>query len=250
MIKLLSPYQDKKIKSKIVELYAHKKALNAAFSLRAFSKKLGVSSGALSEILKNKRRVSILTARKILQNISMSSLEIESFFNEKEAAKNLVYNDLTLDQYEVLSSWHSLALLNYLELPHESHVHKTIALKFSLNVKKVDELICRLIRLGMIKKEKGKYVRTFVRYQTSEDISNSAIIKYHLHTLELSERVLKEVDITRRDFSSMVLKINPKNLKKVKDIIRECQDEIASLVEEDDPSEIYHMNVHLYPVTF
>lgn len=252
MTELLNDYQNKKLLYELVESYSAKKSFNAAFSLRAFSKKLGVSSGALTEILQKKRRVTHATAKKILINLSYSPLQAEHFLEEKKSSNiglDRVYQDLSFDQYEVLSSWHYLALLNLIELPEEKHTVKSIAERLGLSVKKVEDSLERLLRLEMLEKVNGRFVRTFIRYQTSEDIANSAIKKYHQDTLELSEAALRDTEVELRDFSSILLKINPKNIKKVKELIRTFQDEVCELVEQDDPEEIYHMNVHLYPVS-
>ncbi|MBC7429711.1 MAG: TIGR02147 family protein [Bacteriovorax sp.] len=247
---LLSDSQNKKLLGELVQSYSAKKANNSAFSLRAFSKKLGVSSGALTEILKNKRRVTKATARKILENLNLSSAEVENFLNDKKLKKSQrVYQDLNFDQYEALSSWQYLALLNFLELSDEDHDTKNISARLGLSAKRVEEILSRLLRLEMIEQSGERYERTFIRYQTSEDVAHSAIKKYHLQTLELSEQALKETSVELRDFSSIVLKLNPKNLKRAKELIREFQDQLSDLVEQDDPKEIYHMNVHLYPVS-
>lgn len=235
-----------------MESYSARKGQNPAFSLRAFSKKIGVSSGALSEVLQNKRRVTIATAKKILENLNYSPDQIEQFLSERKAPKkgqDRYFQDLSFDQYEVLSSWHSLALLNLLELPDEDQDIEFMASRLNLTAKKIEETLERLVRLKMIEIVSGRYVRTYIRYKTSEDIANLAIKKYHLDTLELSQVALKETEIELRDFSSILLKINPKNIKKVKELIRAFQDEVSDLVEQDSPEEIYHMNVHLYPLT-
>ncbi len=252
MTELLNDYQNKKLQYELTESFSARKSHNAAFSLRAFSKKIGVSSGALSEILHNKRRVTKETAKKILLALNYSLVQAENFLEEKKALgrkSERTFQDLSFDQYQVLASWHYLALLNLLELPEEKHSASHLAKRLNLTPKKIEELLERLLRLEMIEKINSRYLRTFVRYQTSEDIAHSAIKKYHYDTLELSENALRKIPVELRDFSSILLKINPKNIEKLKKMIREFQDEVCDLIENDDPQEIYHMNVHLYPVT-
>jgi uncharacterized protein (TIGR02147 family) len=142
-----------------------------------------------------------------------------------------------------------LALLNLIELSSKEHSLEFFAARMGLPLKTVEESIKRLMRLEMIVETNGRYARTFIRYQTTEDIANSAIRKYHHETLDLSKNALKEIEPALRDFSSIVLKMNPKNLKKIKELIRNFQDEICDLIENDDPEEVYHMNIHVYPIT-
>jgi uncharacterized protein (TIGR02147 family) len=246
----INQIQQNLLLQKLIEAYSAKKEFNNSFSMRAFSKRIGVSSGALTEIFQNKRRVTITTAKKILSNLNYSPIEIEDFFQaKKHNNKKRDFKDLTIDQYEVLSNWQYLALLNLLELPEGDHSAEALAIRLGLPTKKIQEYLERLLKLEMIEGEGERYKRTFVRYQTSEDISNSAIKKYHRETLALSEVALREIEPELRDFSSIVIKMNLKNIKKIKKLIREFQDEVSELVENDSPEDICHLNVHLYPVT-
>lgn len=247
---LITHKQQDNLLDELLKHYSQKREKNPAYSLRAFSKRIGVSSGALTEILNKKRSVTLNTAVKILKNLNFNDIEINSFLNDTKAQKSSrQFNDLAIDQYQILSSWHYLALLNLLELPSTKHNAKYLAKRLCLSENKIKESLERLLRLEMLEYIDGKYSRTHIRYKTTEDIANSAIKKYHSDTLELTEQSLREIGPDLRDFSSILLKMNTKNLKKIKEMIRSFQDEVSDTVDSDDPEEIYHLNVHLYPVT-
>lgn len=246
---LISENQNKILVQELIQIYSLKKAQNSSFSLRAFGKKIGVSSGALTEILQGKRRVTRATAVRILENLNFSGEEIKMFVDGKVKKSARTYADLSLDHYEIIATWQYLSLLNFLELPNETHSTKNISKRMGLTLKKTEDLLKRLLRLGMIEKKEDRFYRTFLRYQTSEDIVNAAIKKYHRQTLELSEKALDKVAVDERDFSSIILKVHPKNLSRIKKKIRDFQDELSEEMDNDDPREIYHLNVHLYPVT-
>lgn len=251
-MQLINELQHDKLLKSLIEIYTKSLNNNSAFSMRAFSKKIGISSGALSEIIQSKRRVTIKTAEKILNNLNYSPREIDRFFQIKESltkSNNYEYKDLSLDQYYVLSSWHYLALLNLIELESKDHSISFFSKRLGLPVSKVNEAIKRLKRLEMIEEKEGMFLRTFLRYKTTEDISNSAIKKYHQEVLALGDSALREIEPELRDFSSIVLKLNIKNLKKIKDLIRNFQDDLCDLIEDDEPEEVYHLNLQLYPVT-
>jgi transcriptional regulator with XRE-family HTH domain len=249
MSELITESLNKKLIHELVQIYSARKAQNPAFSLRAFGKKIGVSSGALSEMFHGKRRVTKLTAKKILENLNFGNEEIDYFTQDKKTKVPRSYQDLSFDQYEIIASWHYLSLLNFLELPNEKHTLKSIADRMGLSEKKIEESLKRLLRLEMIQKKGNRFFRTFIRYQTTEDVASEAIKKYHRATLELSEKALEGIALEARDFTSIVLKVHPKNLKKIKQMVREFQDELSEVIDSDDPQEIYHLNVHLYPIT-
>ena len=231
--------------------YSKKREKNSSYSLRAFSKLIGVSSGALSEIIQNKRTVTHTTATKVLRSLNWNENEISDFLNEIKSKDKVKrdYQNLALDQYQVLSQWYYLALLNLIELPGEDHTNENLAQRLNLSVAVVEEAIERMLKLEMIETKDGGYKRTHIRYKTTDDVTSSAIRRYHLDTLELSEKALREIPTEERDFSSILLQMNPKHLKKVKEMILNFQDEVSDEVDHDDQTEIYHLNVHLYPIT-
>ncbi|MGH1469518.1 MAG: helix-turn-helix domain-containing protein, partial [Bdellovibrionales bacterium] len=55
--------------------YAGKKGRNPAYSLRAFAKHLGLSPGTLSELISEKRPVTLKTAQKVLGRLDISNDE-------------------------------------------------------------------------------------------------------------------------------------------------------------------------------
>ena len=249
-MELLTEKQQGLLKEKILSAFAQKQNRNSAFSMRALSSRLGISSGALSEILKSKRKVSKELATKILSNLQIPTHEIAEVFNEtsKRSKKNVSYQDLSVDQYYVLSEWYYLPLLNLIELD-VVHSPGSLGKRLNLGTKVIQEALDRLERLNMIEKKGKKYVRTHIRYQTSEDIANASIKRYHLNTLELSEKAILDVGPELRDFSSLVLKLKPSKIAEFKKRIRDFQDEIADWTEEESGPELYQFNIHLYPLT-
>lgn len=249
-MKTINETQHRELSKLLILEYNKKTEKNPQYSLRALGRKLGVSSGALSEILNNKRRVTKATAIKILKNLYISENETTTFFNLIENKKiKREYTPLSLDQYSVLSQWEYLAFLNLIDLPKLSHDHNFISKKLNINANRLKEIIDRLLKLNMIERSRNRYKRLKIRYQTSEDIANEAIKKYHKVNLELAEESLRSDPVELRDFSSVVLKINIKNLCKVKKLIRQFQDDLCEFIENDSPEEIYHLNMQLYPVT-
>ena len=57
----------------VLEKLAEKRIKNPSYSLRAFSKRLGVSSGALSQIVAGKRPLTRKTALKIAEGLNLDS---------------------------------------------------------------------------------------------------------------------------------------------------------------------------------
>ena len=249
--KVLTPNQNEKLQQILSDTYNNSKVRNNSFSMRSFCKKIGVSSGALSEILKSKRTATILTARKILKNLNYTEDQIETFLTVKKSKQqiNRFFQELNNDQYEIVSNWQYTALLNFIELPNESHSAASIASRLGFSSTTVNKLLKKLESLGLIEKKERRFYRTFIRYRTSEDIANSAIKDYHLKAMDLNKKALINTEIQLRDFSSVFLQMHPSKLKEIKKIIRNFESEICELVEDEDPKEVYVMNIQVYPLT-
>ena len=98
---------------------------NTAFSLRAFSNRLGMSPGAISQILNGKRSVSKKIAQKICDKLLLDpqeKSEIVGLFPEikKEILNNTAlepnYLQLQSDQFRVISDWYYLAILSLIKI--------------------------------------------------------------------------------------------------------------------------------------
>ena len=52
-----------------------------------------------------------------------------------------------------------------------------------------------------------------------------------------------------RDFSSIMVALDPEKLPEVKTIIREFRQKLATLVKDGHRSEVYQLAIQLYPIT-
>jgi transcriptional regulator with XRE-family HTH domain len=100
----------------LLKKFDESKKKNANWSQRAFALKIGVSSGALSEILKGKRALSLQLKKKISAKLHFSPSEISAFFNDDLPkhlkAHQLEYAKLTTDQFHLISDWWHYGILN------------------------------------------------------------------------------------------------------------------------------------------
>ena len=65
--------------------YLKRRAKNESYSLRAFSRQLGIASGPLSEIMAKKRRLTARQARALADRLAWSFEERERFFATLDA---------------------------------------------------------------------------------------------------------------------------------------------------------------------
>ncbi len=109
-------------------------------------------------------------------------------------------------------------------------------------------MLVQLKELGLIVKEKNEWVRIAKRINTTDDIPDAVIQKSHLSDLELIKNKIR-LPIELRDFTSYTFPADPKLLSKAKDIIREAQEQLASLMMDGSTSQVYRISTYLYPLT-
>lgn len=92
-------------------------------------------------------------------------------------------------------------------------------------------------------------LRTAAPISTSRDIPSSAIKKYHRHHLLLAERSLMEDPIDVREFSSVVMTMNPDQLNEVKEYLMKAKRRVSEMLQKGPQQEVYVLSFQLYPLT-
>ena len=121
--------------------------------------------------------------------------------------------------------------------------------RLGLNNKIIQEAWDRLIRLNLIKKEGKKFVRTYNRLETSDELLNLSVQKSHVKDLELIEKSITQISPEFRDHTSMTVVINKKSIAKAKELIRLFQDRFSEETEVKDGDEVYKLSISFYPLT-
>lgn len=229
------------------------KLKNPSFGLRALALKLQMSPGALSEIISGKRRISLEKTHLILNRLTVDPEVSKSLFDtgletlENELERSSI--QLSLDNYHVLTEWHFFAILNLIETKGFKNDPKIIAKRLGLSVDTVKLSFERLFRLGMIEIKRGKLKRTTVRFKTSEDITNTAIKKFHQNALMKAEEALDFIPTTERDFSAMVLPLAPEKLNKIKEKIRKFQNQLLAECSDGNATEVFQVSMQVFPLS-
>lgn len=237
----------------LLKKFEESKQKNFRWSQRAFASKIGLSSGALSEILKGKRLLSLQLKKKISAKLQLSPAEESIFFQEELPnhlkAHRLEYFKLSDDQFHLISDWWHYAILNLINTKGFKPQITWISQRLALEEKTVGEAWDRLLRLELIKKNGKSFIRTYKRLDTSDDLVNISIQKSHLQDLEKIEESITNVPVQYRDHSSMTVVINQKSIAKAKELIRLFQDRFSEEVEVDSGDEVYKLSVAFYPLT-
>ncbi len=237
----------------LLKKYEEAKQKNPRWSQRAFATRLGLSSGALSEILQGKRVLSSQLKKKIASKLHLSPIEESEFFEEELPAHlkshRLDYYKLSNDHFHLVSDWWHYGILNLTNTKDFKPSVSWIATRLGLTEKTVQEAWDRLFRLSLLKKEGKKVVRTYARLETSDNILILSIQKSHIQDLELIEKSILDIDPELRDHTSMTVVMNKKSIPKAKEMIRLFQDRLSEEIEVTPGEEVYKISISLFPLT-
>ena len=232
---------------------------NPAYSLRAFAKKAGMTSSALSEILNGKRNVSRAFAQKILNKLCVEPDQAASLldiFPEKSrrkhslAARTLKYTQLNMDHFRVISDWHHFAIQSLSETETYRHDPIWIAKRLGIRSSEAAAALERLERLGMLGiDDQGKVFRGASGYASSDDVADLSVRKTHAQNLELARRSLEIDAVHERDFTAISMAIDPDRLPEAKKMIREFQDRICEFLESGRKREVHKLCMQMIPLT-
>jgi uncharacterized protein (TIGR02147 family) len=229
---------------------------NSRYSQRAFAQKLGVSSGALSEIFKGKRALSPAQKKRMADSLQLSPQEQLDFF-EDDLPENLrpmrreVFQ-LSVDQFHLISEWWHFGMLSLLRTRGFRLDQDWIAARLGLSAKVASEAIDRLFRLGQLKRSGGKVLREHARVETTDEFFDLSVQKSHLENAKLIEKSILENPLEVRDHTSLTIAVNRKNMKRAKELIRVFQDQFEREIEtarDGDADEVYRLSISFFPLT-
>lgn len=221
---------------------------NPRYSLRAYSKKIGVGFGSLSDLLNKKRSPSIKLAKKILEKVKLEKNIHNKITSMIESEINKTVTLLPAEAKKVIENWHYFAVLNLLELDFSPKNSEAISLRLNLPQGQVERCINELIKWGFVKKINNSFAVNTNSWVTTDDIPSQSIRKAHSQGLGLAQRALKQLPIELRDITSLVFPGNSKQMNKAKIEIRKSLQRVHKIMTFGELDTVYKLNSQLFPL--
>lgn len=241
--------------------YTRRLSTNPRYSKRAFSKSLGISSSALSEIISGKRGLSLKKAEGLLGKLKLPTHEqmefIESvkstkaYFRNRESGylNDNKYFNLSDDKFSYIADWYHFAILNIASLENQVDDHQAIAQRLGITENIANEAIDRLKRLGLIDINKEKIIyRTTNSIKTTDDVPSTALKIHHSQMIEKAKESLFNTPIELRDISGITIPIDISNIDKARKKIKKFRRELADFLCQGEPTQVYNLNIQLFPL--
>lgn len=232
-----------------------KKKKNSQYSLRSLAKGIEISPSQLSGIINKKKKLSPTQAIKIIQKLNLTeqqSLELLSDIHpELKNALNrkMELRQLTTDEFTLISDWIHFAILSLSYFKDNKASCSWIAGQLNISESEVEPAFRRLEKLGIVEIRGQKFYQTSKPLTTTADIPSEAIRAHHRHNIEKALKALDGVPILEREFSSITLPIDFKDMQKAKDMINEFKKKLYKELKCEDPSDVYTLSVQFFPLT-
>lgn len=237
------------------ERFQEIKRINSSYTLRSFARKLNLNSGALSQIMNKKRNISKDFAENLAMLLELNEQDRERFMASFKIQDNLnqniddakVLNETILER---LTDWYVLAILSLVKLNNFVVSPENISKRLGITLDEAIEGVHFLMSHGMLKSdEHGKMIRTEKRFATLDNISNDQLKKIQANNLKMGIESIYRDDVDRRDFTTMTIAIDPKNISEAKALIRKFERDLAIMLEYGEKKEVYNLTIGLYPLT-
>lgn len=247
--------------SKIKECLSIKQKENPLYSLRAFSRDIGVHHATLGQVLKGTRPLPYKVAETVVNKLRLGPKErtlfMESLLRKKLSIDSIKINEFDtrfmLDEsyYKVLAEWEHAAILELFNLHDFERNIDSISSKLKISKIRAEVALNNLIICGLIlKNEDEKLNIAHPELRTTEDVKNQALQDSHVETLRMGIEKIGNIEVELRDFSSTTVALSLDKLPEAKTIIREFRMKMSALFRDSDPkTDVYQLAIQFFPLT-
>lgn len=235
---------------------------NPRLSLRWIAAKMGVSSGRLSEILNNKRPLTELYVEKFCTALKLTAEDANQLRRSFQQAQNPNRASfgpiLPEDVVERLADWKPFALMSFFQTTiYEDLKGKAntpdaqieeIATLINLPKDEIQTLLTSMTTAQLIEWKNGQWHPVYTEATTGYDIPSSARQAGHIRDLSLAQNKVETVKVSERDFSSMTLTMDPRDIPKAKKMIRTFRRNFARSMEKGAKKSVYRISIQFFPV--
>jgi len=255
------------------DTFSYKKEKNPSFSIRSWSKQMGMSThSTLSGWLNEKKPINPGNIEVINQSLQLKGKELKYFeaivglhiahgaekdFYEKQILLYHPSNESTYlnEQYfEIISKWLHMAILELTQLPHfdksPNWIQSKLVKEYSLH--EIEEALNRLIGMGLVKEDKNnsqKLVKTTKRLTTPKDRPHIAIQNHHREVLSIASEQISEQTVDERCYDTCTMTVDSSRMHEAKQLILKFREDMCHLMEKSDGDRTYQLAVQLFRVS-
>lgn len=255
------------------DAYSYYKANFSQFSFRYFAKRAGMASpNFLKLVIEGKRNLSLDSVPRFSEAFKLSKPESEFFahlvaFNQAkssaergEAARLMIQSKgflkihpLQQAEYAYYANWYYIPIRELASFAEFKEDPAWIAGKISPRIAPVQaaQALADLESLGLLRRSsEGRLVQAQKSVTTGNEVTSSAVTRYHKDMLGLAADSIDRVPRERREISAACVPVSKKTAVKMKKMIQDFRLELLTLAGEDnEPETIYQLGIQLFPLS-
>ncbi len=234
--------------------FAERCRKNPTYSLRAFSRSVGMDSSTVSAIMNGKRPLTIKTARRLLKGLDIvNPVEVQNimagtFLGENEDDGS-GYKQFSLEAAEAISFWQHFAILASLEIKDFRATERGIAERLNIPFGIVLESLDRLEKLNLVMRAKTGWVLTGKNMATPTDIPSAMLREGHRQYIHKALESLENDPVEGRDITGTTMAISKARLPQAKKMIQDFRRKLSAYLEDGTRDAVYRVNVQLFPIS-
>jgi uncharacterized protein (TIGR02147 family) len=241
--------------------YEARKKKNKRYSLRAFAAVLEMSSGRLHEIIHGRHNLTVKMAKKIIGKLNFEDDKAAYFLRLVESevylrvdgrrrVRPISVHLLSEDEFALVSDWEYFALMALVETGTFRSEIPWVAKKLSITEVRAAEVVERLIAQNLLKvDETGAFKNTYTAMTTLIDIPSMIVRKANIECIQHAIENMDKIDVMQRDVSSLTIPVDMEQISEVKALIREFKSKVTALMNKNQTTEVYNLNIQFMPVS-
>lgn len=245
--------------------FQRRRLSNPQYSLRAFSKSIGVDIGVLSRTLSGKRSLSVTSADRISRNLKLTPEERSSFLHsigqekiKRDLSRVPVPGDIVddgqfhavgNDEFRVIADWYHYAIMEMTFIHPKGLSIAQVSRSLGISKFEARTAIERLLSVGLLKKEGRVLKKTRANITTGDKNTTSLALRRHQkQMLQLGSVSLDRDALPERNFNSMTMAIDPAKLVTARVRIEKFVEDLCRHLEGPKRKKVYTLQVGLFPL--
>jgi len=225
---------------------------NKGYSLRAFSKMLGLSSSFVSKVLSGKKNLSEQTMLSVASRLNLDESVIEDIVQTSPKGHTTIEN-IEIDQFQYISDWHHYAILECVTLQDFESTPEWFSRRLGITVERASSAIDRLVRLNLLSlDDKGDIIPRVKNNTTiSSQVPAFAHTEHERQLLNKALNALDDVPKNLRSQTSITMAIPESRIDEARQKIIEFQREMMKLLQRRGKRDsVYHLSISFFPLTY
>lgn len=235
----------------ITENFQQLKRRNPRYSLRAYAKKLEVSPGTLSEVMRAKLKLKPERMEKILYRLDIPVRRKNHLLLKMGKTAHHERQIVSKEAALFLAPWPHRAALHFFDLETENLSAVELSQRLDISLAETKKCLNQLLKLELLEvNEKGDFRRPQKIWHTTDGENNESVRLTHLSNFELEKKAYQAFDKDEKDFTAMMFAGNRAQLEHLRKEIRKLYEKTILTMENGPRDELYQISVSVYPIRF